>query len=278
LRGLADFLLFSNLFVALCAAAITLQTYILYNLSLNTAYILFVFFATLFLYNLQRLILRPLYIKAPGSIRHDWILEHKKTLIILTGLSGMSMLGILFFMASRIFYAMIPLGILSVFYFLPGIGLRKIPFLKSLLVALIWAAVSVYVPVLLSGNEYRKSEVLLLFSERALFFLSLCVVFNIRDIEHDRLSEVRTVPSVFGIKTSIRLGLSGLLVTGCCSWLIYLQGIYSIPDLLALFSSLFISFLLILQCKKGINEAYYLFGLDGMLPAQLLLVLLFNLF
>ncbi len=122
------------------------------------------------------------------------------------------------------------------------------------------------------------TSVLLLITERALFFLSLCVVFNIRDMDHDRLSNVRTIPSIYGVNTAILAGLSGIVATGICTFLLFLRGTYSAQIVLAVFTSLVITFLLILKCKKGSNETYYLLGLDGMLPLQLMIVCLFNLF
>lgn len=278
LRTFTDFLLFSNLFVAFCAVTITIETYLIYAVTPNRAYILFVFFATLFLYNLERLILSPQYTKAPGSIRHIWVVEHKKTLIVFSALSALGMLITICFIGLAILYILFPLGVISVLYFLPGIELRKIPVLKSLMVATVWALVSTFIPVQLSVKNQLNDSLLLLFTERALFFLSLCVVFNIRDMEHDRLSNVRTIPSMYGIKTAVLAGLAGIVATGICSCLLFLQGTYSGQNVLAVFTSLLITFLLILKCKKESNETYYLLGLDGMLPMQLVLICLFNFF
>ena len=277
LRAFTDFLLFSNIFVAFCAAAITFQTYLIYSFALNKAYILFVFCATLFLYNFQRLILAPIYVKAPGSVRHSWILEHKKPLILLSCISALGMLVSLYYLGLNLLYTILPVGIFSSLYFLPGIHLRKIPVLKSLMVAFIWTLVSIFIPVQLNGNFQMNASLLLLFAERAFFFLSICVVFNIRDMEHDRLSGVRTIPSVYGIKTGIAAGLSGIFMAGICSCLLFLQGTYSLTNMLAVVTSLIITFLLIRKCEIGKSETFYLFGLDGMLPMQLLLVCLFNL-
>lgn len=167
---------------------------------------------------------------------------------------------------------MIPLGIVSVLYFLPGVRLRKIPAVKAFMVAFVWAAVSLYTPIQINGEGQLNKVLLIMFSERLLFLLSLCIVFNIRDIEHDKISAVRTIPSLYGIAVGKTVAIVCLILSGSLSVILHQQGIYSISNALAIVISAIISTALILSCSKKSSEYFYLFGIDGMMLIQPLLI------
>lgn len=167
---------------------------------------------------------------------------------------------------------MIPLGILSVSYFLPAIGLRNLPAIKALMVSVVWAVVSVYAPLQLNGGAHFNSELLFMFSERTLFVLSLCIVFNIRDIEHDKLSGVRTIPSLYGIKTGKVSALICLAAALLFTVFLYRHENYSMTSTLALAVSFIVTGFTILRCNEKRGEWYYLFAIDGMMLLQTLLI------
>jgi 4-hydroxybenzoate polyprenyltransferase len=283
LTPLISFLLYGNFFVACCAVAMVTQTYLLRHQDLNKVYLLFVFFSTLFLYNLQRIVLSPVYIKAPGSERHAWIVHHRKTLLLLSAISALGALVCMPFLETQLLFTMILPGIISVLYFLPGIGLRKIPALKALAVALVWAFTGVLVPLLLTGTNPISRNILYMFTERTLFLLSICIVFNIRDIEHDRLSRVRTISSLYGARTGVLAGLSAIIASAFFSFLLYRLNSYSKSDLFAILTSLLLTSLLICNVRsattgKKNSEFFYLIGMDGMILVQLFLLCAFDFF
>ncbi|MBI2271501.1 MAG: UbiA family prenyltransferase [Bacteroidetes bacterium] len=272
LRQFGNFLLFGNLFVSLCAGALTAQTYLLFHIRPNLAYIAFIFFATLCLYNLQRVVLSPAYGQTIPSIRHHWIINHRKTLISLFSLGGAGLLICIFLTGTTFLYIMTPLAIVSVLYFLPGVRLRKIPAVKALMVAFVWATVSLYIPLQLNGEGQLNKELLIIFPERLLFLLSLCIVFNIRDIEHDKLSAVRTIPSLYGIQAGKTVAIVCLLLSLPLSVILYQHSIYSMSNMLAIIISAIITTALILNCRKKSSEYFYLLGIDGMMLLQPLLI------
>lgn len=272
-----DFILFSNLFVSICAAALATETYLLVQRPINFWYIFFVFFSTLFLYNFQRVLLSSVYVRSSASARHKWILERKKMLIVFCILSAVGIAVCLAFIGLRLLQLMIPLGLVSVLYFLPGIHLRKVPAVKALMVALVWSIVTVYAPVLLFGNIEISATLIYLIAERCFFVLALCILFNVRDITHDRLSEVRTIPSLYGIRAGKNSALACLLIAGLFSFLLYQLEVYPLNDFFAVLLSFMVSAALILKCQENSGEYFYLFGIDGLMGLQFLLVLLGNL-
>ncbi|MGB0767386.1 MAG: hypothetical protein ACPGYV_06720, partial [Phycisphaeraceae bacterium] len=76
-----NWVVFGNLYVALCGAALTAATYTLYGLPARVdAVVAVVFFATLVIYNLDRLV-EP----HPGDTAHErWVETHRGGLWRLT--------------------------------------------------------------------------------------------------------------------------------------------------------------------------------------------------
>ena len=90
IKRFVDIVLFSSLFISIGSAALVLRTYYLFNLEVDWAIILFVFFATLFTYNISKII--PLWnfwsIDKSGVYAYDerniWNVKHKKKLLYLS--------------------------------------------------------------------------------------------------------------------------------------------------------------------------------------------------
>lgn len=183
-----------------------------------------------------------------------------------------------YFISRKLLYTSAILGVISLLYFMPGVQLRNLPGVKAMVVSIVWAIVSVYVPTMSEHFLIDNTITLYILAERTLFILSLCIVFNIRDIAHDRLSGVKTLPTLAGVKISKAIAVICLLVSGVFSVVIYWQGTYTETALAAILTSLTITILLVLKCSEKSSEYYYLFGIDGMMLLQALLVCFFYFF
>lgn len=207
MKNVILFLIYGNFFISLCTVALTCETYLLSNIPVDFNYLLFVFFSTLFIYNVQRVLFATKFYVSDHSERHRWILNHKKQLIILTVFSLTSILFISFFIPSENLILLMGTGIIASAYFLPFVNLRRIPGVKALLVAAVWTAVTVYFPIRFSSVSAGFTSItaghrnfILLITERFLFLLALCIAFNIRDIQFDKNSGVNTLPVIYGIE------------------------------------------------------------------------------
>jgi 4-hydroxybenzoate polyprenyltransferase len=82
--------------------------------------------------------------------------------------------------------------------------LKEIPVAKSLLVAVAWALPPALLPVYITGSIPGMITLAVI-----LFFFSLVfintVLFDMRDVEGDRLTGVRTIPVCIGIPNTMRL-------------------------------------------------------------------------
>jgi hypothetical protein len=147
--------------------------------------------------------------------------------------------------------------IVSIFYVVPIFGkrLREIPFLKTVLIAIVWTCVLFYIPWL---NEGRKTEVVQ--NELTAFFFlfaALTIPFDIRDIEQDRMQH-KTLPLIFGSTLSKVVSIA-FIATFCIIIAIINQKL--VENLLfasiSLLTSLFVFF------TNSTRSIYLFAALDG---------------
>ncbi|MBL0128999.1 MAG: UbiA family prenyltransferase [Flavobacteriales bacterium] len=209
-----------------------------------------------------------------GAHHLIWFRENKKWMIVLIGLamvaSGLAILPLL----GELWPALGIPGIISLLYVLPMefthgriIGLRRIPFMKSLWISLVWAAVSVLVPASLDQGPRSTVLVVLLFIMQTTFIYSLMIPFDMRDRPFDLVS-LRTVPQVLGDRAAriiaVALGLVPVLISGFFAFHAYAHGMYVLPYALSMLGFA-ISAALVARASDHRSEAYYLVWLDGTL-------------
>lgn len=280
-----DFLLFSNIFMSLCAVAQALLTFYLIGSKPVFPVLGILFTSTLGIYNFSILATKtgdPL--KSPYE-RVRWFFSHYRLMVTLTIVSLLSLvpLFVLLSMESRIL--LIFLGVISFFYSIPlftigeqKFGLRHIPWLKQFLITLVWTMSVVLLPIQESLHLHFTTislhDTTILIAKRFLFIAALTIPFDIRDLFDDRKSGLKTVPSVWGEKNAYlfcQILLGGYVVL----LLLFKHGGID-HDFLALTLSVILTGWLIFKSKWEKNEYYYFFFMDGVLILQYLLVLLFN--
>jgi hypothetical protein len=124
-------------------------------------------------------------------------------------------------------------ALLTFFYavpFLKSKNLRSLASLKIFVVAMVWAGVTVIVPVL-SASVELNADIFLTFAQRFLIVIVLTIPFEIRDLQFDVVS-LRTLPQQLGIKRVKALGLFLLLI---CLIIELFKDEFSIGYLISLF-------------------------------------------
>lgn len=89
-------------------------------------------------------------------------------------------------------------------------GLRHLPYLKSFVVVSCWASVVVLLPWI-EGDTPSDTPVFILWLQMALWTLATMIPFEIRDSYTDN-KRMKTIPQIFGIKGSKRIGTLSLLL------------------------------------------------------------------
>lgn len=270
---IADFLLYSNLWIALNALAQAAQTRFLLSGRVQLSPALgFVFFGTLFLYALHRI--GGLGQLAPFTAfgRYKAISEHKAHLRVYAGIGLIGALTFYLFFPWRIQWMLALPGLIALGYVLPlgasGKRLRDLHFLKIFLLAIVWAWITVWLPAAELQADMQKAT-LWMGLERAAYIFALTIPFDIRDLEVDRHTQVKTLPGALGIAPVLALALlmliAMLLFAGMNA---YSTGVWA-----GLACSAAVSFLLILFARRVQHDYYFSGLLDGMMILQFLLVL-----
>ncbi|MFY9310953.1 MAG: hypothetical protein WAQ28_18035 [Bacteroidia bacterium] len=275
LKRIADIILFGNIYIALGTVCLVQSTLIQINQSSHLpAYSVLSFFATLFVYNFQRIFYKkPL--NESTSVRRVWISEHQ-LLIRSFAAIGFTGTGIsVFFNDYKILVYLLPLLVLCILYFIPFIKLRKNPWLKLFTLVSVWTMVTAVVPILLSNTTFNQSAVLHIIV-RFVFMVAICIPFDIRDLQLDKEDAVITIPHLTGEKNAKWLAFAFMVLYGILVLQEYWSGMISLPVMAALVSCAIISTAIVLMSSTKRSEYFYVAGIDGTMLLQGGLVLLAN--
>lgn len=280
-RQVLDFLLFSNIFIGLCAVAQAAVTYHLINAKCDKYVLGLLFCSTLALYNFSMLLSKPREPKKSPFRRVRWIFSHYRFMTTITMMAVLCILPLALFLSAASQVLLLFLGIVAVAYNLPlfsindkKFGLRNIPGLKLFLIALIWSLSCVLLPVIETGHSIPVSDTILLVAKRFLFVAAITVPFDIRDLFQDKNYDLKTIPVILGEKKAYLF--CQLLLIAYLSLLFLFTNAFD-ADFFALTSTILLSGWLIFKSEFKKNEYYYFFFLDGTMVLQLVMLDLVNL-
>ncbi|RNI32533.1 hypothetical protein EFA69_04230 [Rufibacter immobilis] len=215
-----NFILYSNIFISICAAVLVWETYMLSGIPISLRLGGIVFFATLFVYNADSLLPYKFNQEVAVSPRTQWIRNNRLELIFIAIGSAMCVIYLywtaLFDLSFWfLLHLIVVAGLYSIAVVPEGdryIPLRDIPFLKVFLIAYVWSAVTVQLPLMEVDRDLFSGNNLILFVRRFLFIFSLTLVFDIRDVHKDKLTNTVTFPTKWGVKNTKWLALFTLVL------------------------------------------------------------------
>lgn len=256
---LIKFIVYANLIVSLAVGVTTagVSHYLKHDLSVY--YGACAFFATLFIYNLQR-IMRFEDVKQQSSDRHLWLTRNKKAILVLTvlGAAGAMICYVLIGVVSD-FPLVAFLLLIGVLYAYKGKrfkALRELPFLKIYLIAFVWTCVIVVWPSYREGTLEMQSYYIA--SSTFLYVFSATIPFDIRDLIYDT-EQQKTIPQLIGEGKSKLLAVMLLVISGVLIQFFNVQ-LFSNP----LFYVAYLGMaLLILLTHEERNELYFSGLIDG---------------
>jgi len=274
LKKVADFFLYTNVFVSICVVALSQSTAIICGIE-NSGMLLFVFFSTLFSYNFQRLIRFNNHTNSSRQL--IWIQNNKNFVRSLTFFAlFFSIIYGLKLSFNSLIFLLLPFCF-SIFYpfkiklFNTIFTIREIPYLKLFLISITWSMVTVGL-VVIEGQLAITNDIILLFLSRLFFVLAITIPFDIRDLSFDSLS-MKTIPQIFGVKKSIYLSLSFLVIFEILSILSFVISDFHFSLLVALLLSSLYAGILITKCHRQSHE--YFFGYLMESSSLLMYILLF---
>jgi 4-hydroxybenzoate polyprenyltransferase len=287
LRSIVDFLLYSNIFMSLCAVAQGLVTFYLIGSKPVNSVLAILFASTLGIYNFSILIGKPKQLDKSASAREKWYFSHYRLMITLAIVSILSLMPLFLLISIESKILLMFLAMISFCYSLPlftlgdkKFGLRNIPGLKQFLITLVWTMSSVLLPILESQHLHLSTislrDITILIAKRFLFIGALTMPFDIRDLFNDYNLGLKTIPVVYGEKKAYVF--CQILLAGYIVLLFLFRNNGFNNDFFALAITAILAGWLIFRSTIEKNDYYYFFWIDGVLILQYLLLLLFNSF
>ncbi len=269
IKKLIDLILYSNLFIACCAVAMTWQTQLLLGEELAfTPLIGLVFCATLVIYALHRVVGMS-KVKDFLDVERFHVIQNYHTHILFY--AALALIGgavCFFYLPLRVQLVLVIPALFSIAYVLPFLGsertmrLRDVDMIKIFLVAGVWAYVSVLLPAVEAGLWYEK-KVWLMFAERCLFVFAITLPFDIRDLKVDRHNKVNTLPAQLGVSTTLRLAFVLMSL-----FIILAYANYYTPAFFALSVSAVLTSIFIYLSPRFTHDYYFTGLMDGTMILQ----------
>ncbi|WP_454804058.1 UbiA family prenyltransferase [Mucilaginibacter phyllosphaerae] len=286
LQSAFDFLLFSNIFMSLCAVAQALVTFHLIGSKPVYTVIGLLFTSTLIIYNFSILLSKPRHPDRSPYKRVRWFFAHYRLMVSITMVSTLSLIPLFFLLSTESRILLIFLSVLSFCYSLPlfslgeqKFGLRNIPGLKTFLISLVWTMSCVLLPVLEAQDlhlaDVSVRDITLLVAKRFLFIFALAIPFDIRDLFSDRQAGLKTIPVAWGEKNAYLF--CQILLAGYILLLFLFRNNGFSVDFFALTTTAILMGWLIFKSKWEKNEYYYFFYMDGVLVLQYAVIIGFSL-
>jgi 4-hydroxybenzoate polyprenyltransferase len=276
-----DFLIYSNLYIAIAAVLFTVQAQIQLGLHPDWhPYLFLILFATLFEYNLHKFVAVFFYKNALSEGKFHWIAEHLKLFYFIVFSSIAGFIIACFYAKLSVLVTLFPLGIITFLYSFPiykkGIKLfrlREVPLAKIFIISFVWSATSILLPIVQAELKVEPLNIILMILERFLFVFAITVPFDIRDVENDKMANLKTLPIIVGEKGAIRFSNLSLLLFTAISVLHYVYTVQLFILVAFILSSVITAFVLNNNYLKKVRHYHY--GLlDGMMTLQGLLVIL----
>lgn len=265
LKRIFQFIISHSVFIAMCSTALSLQTLQLLHLQINPLLLAFIFFATISGYN-GYWVVSKFHLNTSTALLNFLQKQTSSVIIILLSVIGMVylllhlhlvMYNIIITFLLLTFYSA-PLWLYKKYQFIRSLG-----FLKTILLAFTWAHITTLIPLQKSIVNMQLSE-FLIFINRFLFMLILCIIFDKRDAEVDKirgLHSLATDMSPVVLHLLIIMIFAGYFVT---SWMMQHSGIGFLHSVGLILTGI-ITMPVYIYSQKKRGYFFYYFIVDGMM-------------
>ena len=270
MKSIIRFFIKSNVWVAFCTLGLTATSEILLQTT-NYQISQFVFCATIFTYNFQRIIRVK---KGQEHARKKW-LDKNRTVVYFLMFFAVVMSSYHFFnFKSSTQIAILFAGGLSVLY---PFGLRRIPFVKIFIISFVWA-ISTMLLLVLENNISISEHIILHLVSRFLFVFAITIPFDIRDLKYDA-DDLKTIPLFFGFEKAKWIAIFSVFICMIIATFHQLQNEINLSNFLALILLYFLASVLIKKSDQNNSEMYFSFWVESLsIFSYLFLVILLLIF
>ncbi|MFD0862730.1 hypothetical protein ACFQ1M_10990 [Sungkyunkwania multivorans] len=268
LKQIFNFYLDSSIHVALAIYALVRITLESFNILYGEALCYFIFYGSIVSYN---------FIKYGSNAKKFFVV--RTTYVRWIQVLSFVAFGLTVFYAVRLSIGTLlwaaGIGLISLLYILPFLprskSMRMLSGLKIYIVALCWAATTVWLPLVNSGVGFT-ADLMIELIQRFLFVLVITLPFEIRDLSFDSLA-LATIPQRIGVRKTKILGISLLFSFYLLSFL--KNDIYE-REMLVNMVIVLISALFLVFARKEQTTYYSGFFVESIPVIWMLLLLYFN--
>ncbi len=276
-RKFFDFVIFSNIFIALCAVAMAGYSTHVFSLGFPPAHFGgFLFFSTLASYSIHWYLTDET--TEMTASRTPWLSKNKG---LHASFFVISSIGCAFFLAKELGYIkwILPAIFLTLLYtapkfpFRPFTALKKFILGKTILLALMWAYVTSALPFFIMKQPWNAVHTLFFINRFALIF-PICILFDLRDKDYDKLTGVKSLVTLLPpqkIKMVFNIFIIINIITALA--LGYFSDL-SIVDNFILLIPIILTFSLYNRAIKTKNDYLFYFILDGLMALSPILYFL----
>ncbi|MGY0391783.1 hypothetical protein ACW5R3_04355 [Bizionia sp. KMM 8389] len=274
MKQVFDFYLDCSVHVALAVFSLSWMTLIEYDIPFDAPVLFFIFFASITGYN---------FVKFFGLAKF----HHRRLSIWLKRIQVVSLVSFLLMgyfayeLQAKTLMLLAGFGLVTFLYAIPFLpkkmfvdqqqNLRNISGVKVYVIALVWAGVTVFIP-LLNNNHLLEVTVIWAFIQRFILVLALMLPFEIRDMQFDSI-KLGTIPQKIGVVNTKIMGVVLAVLFLALEFLLPCSGS------IKLITQLLITLLLIasiVMATKEQGKYYSGFWVESIPVFWLLLVLLFR--
>jgi hypothetical protein len=265
ISSLTDYFFFGNFFIAIVAVVMFSYTVRLFGLQVNEYFRPFVFFSTLLSYSLHWYLTPE---SDNASAKPRWSLSHQRFLFIML---VFSVAGMIISVIPLLGYykILIPLAAVTFLYSAPKIDAKPFTWLrgkymaKTISLSVVWLAVTVILPIVVSGNEWNYERALFALNRFMLLF-PVCILFDHRDRAEDTLQGIRNIVSLLDEKRMDMLFYACTALAVLTAILLQFKIQSFIDSLYILIPSVLLA-LTYTKSKNSTSDLWYYTYLDGLM-------------
>ena len=272
LKHILDFYINASIHVALSVYALTWITLIEFGVSYDESVLYFNFFGTITGYN---------FVKYFGlaKFHHRSLANWLKVIQLFSLICFAALCYYAIQLETKTWAFILVLGTITFFYAVPFLprkvfvdsnqNLREISGLKIYVIAFVWSAVTVLLPIV--DNDLTVSaDVLITALQRFVLVLVLMIPFEIRDLRYDSL-KLSTIPQRIGLNKTKIIGVVLLMVFFFTE---FMKDVTTQTNAILIGVMMLITLLFIIFSKENQGKYYSAFWVEG-LPVFWLVLLLF---
>ncbi|MCB0608095.1 MAG: hypothetical protein H6562_06410 [Lewinellaceae bacterium] len=267
--------MYGNLWIAACALALAFQTqFVLTGAFRFSPVAAFVFFGTLSLYGLHRIIGLNKVQAFKNKGRFAVISRFTSHILFYAGVSAVAAAWYWFKIPVRIWPWLLFPGLLGGGYVIPifkGKRLRDFNDIKIFLIAVVWTAFTVLAPAV-ELHRHLEAGIWLMALERFLFIFAITLPFDLRDLPVDTLTGVRTLPRLLGRRRTVWVSAGCLILAFSLAAVNFGRGLYAGDVLIGTGVTTVVTIGLVAGSRPERHDYYYSGLMDGMMIFQFLAV------